>query len=120
MMRNYPNLELLAYKATECFNKEYKDRIPENGHPSFDIIVFPQNWGSTCTGFDVCDDGSPAMGGCAITREYTTVVCEIHTSLYFVFFGDRLCYVVDDPTDKFYKDLTDRNLLGLSRALVEY
>ena len=95
MHAKYPNLELLEFKARVMlskdseFTEEVDKKRKENKYRSveFEAIVFSQMWGSTCTGFDVLKDGSPAIGGCAMTKEYTTVMHELLTDSYIVFFG---------------------------------
>ena len=90
----YPNLELMEYKFEHYLinNRGWMKKIvelkTESGNkyfsPEFDIFVFPQFWGSTTTAFDVCEDGSPAMGGQAITKAYTVVIREDRTETYGV------------------------------------
>ena len=123
-----PNLELLLYKAQQIlahdeeFIAALNEKKKERSHVSvdFDIEVFSQVWGSTCTGFDVCEDGSPAMGGSAMTKEYTTVIHERVTGCYCVFFGDRACYKVTNANDDFYEDLANRQMVSLSKAKTRY
>ena len=123
-----PNLELLLYKAQQIlahdeeFVAALNEKKKERGHVSvdFDIEVFSQVWGSTCIGFDVCEDGSPAMGGSAMTKEYTTVIHERVTDCYCVFFGDRACYKVTNANDDFYEDLANRQMVSLSKAKTRY
>ena len=55
-----------------------------------------------------------------MTTEYTTVVHEENTESYLIFFGDRPCYAVHNPTKKFYEDLKDRNLASLSKSKERY
>ena len=45
---------------------------------------------------------------------------EESTNFYVVFFGDRPCYAVHNPTKEFYKDLKDRNLAILSESKERY
>lgn len=133
-MVKLPNLELLEYKASlitrkdkyamEKIENHYKERgyrcFANNPPVEFDVQMFPQTWGSTCTGFDVCSDGTPAMGGQAITKEYTTIFFEPISKTYFVFFGDRFCYLVQDANKVFLKDLQKKNLKPLSQAKLVY
>lgn len=124
----YPNLELIEYKTKQGLSadEEFKNFLNEtrskNKHVfvEFEAIVFPQIWGSTCTGFDVAKDGSPALGGCAMTKEYTTVMHELLSDSYVVFFGDRPCYKVTNANDEFYEDLKHRNMASLSEAKKRY
>ena len=126
-MTRLPNLELLMHKAIEHlmrveeFCKKYEE-LPNYGHKRLDfkIETFPQIWGSTCTGFDITEDGKATIGGCAMTTEYTTVVHEESTNFYVVFFGDKACYAVHNPTKKFYEDLKERHLASLSELKERY
>ena len=120
---DYPNLELLVYRAKLMLqnDEDYKAKlaaVPSHAHfkprPDFELIVFPQLWGSTALGFD------GEIGGQAMTRAYTTVVHESLTGTYMVFFGDRPAYKVQDATDQFFTDLSERNLKSTSQAAMCY
>lgn len=123
-----PNLELLLYKAQQLlahdeeFIKALQKRKDELNHLTvdFDVIVFSQVWGNTCTGFDITPDGSPTIGGCALTKEYTTVIHETVTDCYCVFFGDRPCYKVTNANQNFHEDLMKRQMASLSEAKERY
>lgn len=123
-----PNLELLLYKAQQLlahdeeFIKALQKRKDELNHLTvdFDVIVFSQVWGNTCTGFDITPDGSPTIGGCAMTKEYTTVIHETVTDCYCVFFGDRPCYKVTKANQNFHEDLMKRQMASLSEAKERY
>lgn len=128
MNPTYPNLELIEYKVKQLLSQseEFTDKLrelrAENRYAGvdFEAIVFPQTWGNTCTGFDVMKDGTPAMGGCAMTKEYTTVMHELLTDTYVVCFGNRPCYKVTNASEEFYEDLDNRNMESLSRAKKRY
>lgn len=123
-----PNLELLLYKAQQLlahdeeFIKALQKRKDELNHLTvdFDVIVFSQVWGNTCTGFDITPDGSPTIGGCAMTKEYTIVIHETVTDCYCVFFGDRPCYKVTNANQNFHEDLMKRQMASLSEAKERY
>lgn len=123
-----PNLELLLYKAQQLlahdeeFIKALKERKDTMQHLSvdFDVTVFSQVWGSTCTGFDITPDGSPSIGGSAMTKEYTTVIHETVTDCYCVFFGDRPCYKVTNANQNFHEDMMKRQMASLSEAKERY
>ena len=124
-MTRLPNLELLMYKASSIFLQEEEFLLKARKLKNYEILdieveTFPQTWGSTCTGFDITEDGKATVGGCAMTTEYTTVVHEKRTDFYLVFFGDRPCYAVHNPTKEFYEDLKDRNLASLSESKKRY
>nr|DAU30447.1 MAG TPA: hypothetical protein [Caudoviricetes sp.] len=124
-MTRLPNLELLMYKASSIFLQEEEFLLKARKLKNYEILdieveTFPQTWGSTCTGFDITEDGKATVGGCAMTTEYTTVVHEKRTDFYLVFFGDRPCYVVHNPTKEFYEDLKERRLASLSESKERY
>lgn len=124
----YPNLELIEYKFRQILNndEEWKKKVEEAWeknryiYPDYEVIVFPQVWGSTNTAFDVCEDGSPEIGGCAMTKAYTVVVKETLTETYGVFVDDKACYIVDNPSNEFYKDLSEHNIKSRSEAKKAY
>lgn len=128
MNAGYPNLELLEYKARvalssdEEFLKILEEQRKNNkyAYVEMDAMVFPQIWGSTCTGFDVSKDGSPAIGGRAMTKEYTTVMHELLTDSYIVFFGAEPCYKVTNANETFFDDLAKRRMASLSEAKKAY
>lgn len=124
----YPNLELLEYIAKQMFNKDESikkklEEIRKNNRYAvieFETEVFPQLWGSTCTGFDETEDGDLVMSGCAMTKAYTCVFHELLTDIYIVFFDDRPCYMVKNANQVFREDLKNRNLCGLHDAKLRY
>ena len=120
-MTRLPNLELLMYKAGIYleYDEEYTQKS-KGKSLNFTIETFPQIWGSTCTGFDITEDGRGTFGGCAMTTEYTTVVHEENTNSYLVFFGDSPCYAVYNPKKAFYEDLKERRLASLSKSKERY
>lgn len=128
MNTRYPNLELLEYKARaelssdEEFLKIFEEmkKNKKYVYAEIDAVMFPQIWGSTCTGFDVNEDGSPAWGGCAMTKEYTTVLHELLTDTYIIFFGEKMCYKVTNANAEFYEDLQKRQMASLSEAKRRY
>lgn len=125
MKPSYPNLELMEYKAFIAFkdNEELLKKFEEakekrRRFAGFDFVaeVFTQMWGSTCTAFDVCEDGSPAIGGCAMTEAYTVVIHERLTDTYFVFVNNKLCYYVENANQTFLDDLKEHRIKPLSEA----
>ncbi len=116
MHAKYPNLELLEFKARVMlskdseFTEEVDKKRKENKYRSveFEAIVFSQMW------------GSPAIGGCAMTKEYTTVMHELLTDSYIVFFGAEPCYKVTNANETFFDDLAKRRMASLSEAKKAY
>lgn len=120
-----PNLELIEYigkqllKNDDGFKNLFKEktkntklRVPLD----IEMIAFMQMWGNTSTGFDVDDNGNPYISGQSMTEAYTVVLHERITDYYIVFFDGKPCYMISNPTEKFYEDLKDRNMESKSRA----
>ena len=128
MNARYPNLELLEYKAIMYLSRDKEfvrildEKKRDNKYALVEIeaVMFPQIWGSTCTGFDVTENGSPTLGGCAMTKEYTTVIHELVTDTYIIFFGEKMCYEVTNANAEFYEDLQKREMASLSEAKRRY
>ena len=72
--------------------------------------------GSTCTAFDICEDGSPALGGCAMTEAYTVVFHERLLDFYFVYVDNKLCYFIENANQTFLDDLKEHRIKPLSEA----
>ena len=129
-MTRYPNLELLEYKAKQLLAQDAeflaavkaykKENNTKYARYDFNVTMFPQVWGSTCGGFDVAEEGSPAIGGSAMTKEYTTVFHETLTGSYVIFFGNRPCYKVTNPNEDFINDMQKHRVVGLSEAKTRY
>lgn len=119
-----PNLELIVYRFREALLKddEFREKVRilrENNKYlfiDFDVKVFSQIWGSTNTAFDVNDNGQATVGGCAMTKAYTVIVKETLTSTYGVFVDNKPCYIVTEPTQKFFDDLNNCNMASRSEA----
>ena len=128
MVMRVPNLELVLYKAQQLLSrdKEFVDVLAERRKTEkhlridFTLEVFPQMWGSTCTGFDVTENGEPTAGGCAMIEEYTIVIHERTTDCYCVFFGEQPCYKVTNANKDFYDDLKNHRMASLSEAKKRY
>lgn len=136
MKAKLPNLELLEYQAVQTFLKdeeklkEYIERRKEMGFPlskksklmyiDLSCELFKQVWGSTCTAFDVDEQGCAVIAGQAMTEAYTVVFFEPLTETYIVFIDNRPCYIVSNANEKFINDLKERNLESLSRAKLYY
>lgn len=66
-----------------------------------EVFHFPQTWGSTALGFG-------GMGGSAISTAYTTVVFNRPSAA--VYFDGTFAYMIEKINDKFWDDLTNRNM----------
>lgn len=110
-----PCLPLIEERAKNILKKEIrKEYYPFNEntpqyiynaykYPDFDFNVFSQVWGSTALGFN-------GIGGQALTKAYTTVLKELNSNMFFVFFEERFAYMVKDPNELFQKDFEEHNM----------
>ena len=120
-MTNYPNLELIEYKAKQRMMDAYSNA--GFGYVciyDLEMDVFRQTWSNTATGFDL----SGGCSGQAFTNEYTTV-CRVFVKfdddsecddVYVIFFGNEIAYVIVAPNDKFFEDIKSRNMFPQSKA----
>ena len=116
MRLGYPNLELLEYKAREALTKNPNfcgRHNPKEWNFDFEADVFSQVWGSTSLGFG-------GWGGQAFTKAYTTVMHEIVSYFFCVFFDRELAYTVFDANAEFFEDLKNRNLESVGSAMRRY
>lgn len=72
-------------------------------YPDFDFTMFSQVWGSTALGFN-------NIGGQALTKAYTTVLKEQNSNMFFVFFGERFAYIIENPNKIFEEDYNNHNM----------
>ena len=74
MRTNYPNVELLAYRAEELYEKYVvNERVSCVRNPDYldtQVYVFRQTWANTATGIDL----HGGVSGQAFTNANTTVV----------------------------------------------
>lgn len=123
---HYPNIEMLIERTKRYLDRDEKALkiIRENAQKwratNFNVYVWPQTWGSTCTGFDITDDGEPAIGGSAMTEAYTTVIYIDVLDKYYVYIGDELCYIITEPSEKFIEDFKKMRLQGKRYAKENY
>ena len=128
MHPKYPNLELLEFKARQLLAKDetFMNMLNEKRatnklvREAYVAHVFPQTWGSTCLGFDTLETGEATIGGCAMTCAYTTVLREMVTDTWIVFFAGEPCYKVIDANEAFLHDLAAQNMASLSEAKKRY
>lgn len=122
----YPNLELIEFMTSQAISVRYKNRIEEiikqksRFIMDFTAEVFPQLWGSTNTAFDIMPDGSPAIGGAAMTEAYTVIMHERTLNVYVIFVDNRICYSVENANKAFIDDMKNHHIASLSQALKRY
>lgn len=80
-------------------------KVPSNKDPNKEVT------------FANLGDKSPADG---FDTEPVARALTLGTDTYCVFFGDRPCYKVDNPSNEFYEDMTKRQMASLSRAKNRY
>lgn len=120
----YPNLESLEHQMDLALSKNTeflkKLQLIDKSKCEIEVTVFPQLWGNTCTGFDITENGKSIISQSIITKEYTSVFHELLTNTWCIFFGNKLCYIITDPNEKFYKDLSEKHMASLSEAKQKY
>jgi hypothetical protein len=104
----YEGFDDIDYETRDW--KHYRDtgedkRIKSKRRPTprdFEVFaMFVQTWGSTALGHG-------GIGGSAMTPAYT-IVLRMHRQ-FLVYFGGRLCYIVNDPSDSFFEDVKNHCL----------
>jgi len=118
MKPTYPNLKLIEFKAQQILNRMGMGE--DNPQLDFSLIMFPQVWDGTCTGFDIMPNGKPVFNSSAITKEYTTVVRISPFDVYCVFFGNKMAYACSKPNKNFLNDLKEQNMASISRSKWRY
>ena len=84
------------------------------------LYVFPQVWGNSCLGFDVIENGKPAVGLDAITMAYTVVLVDFTHNIGMVYMNGKLCYSVVNINETFVNDIVSMNMKPRSQAWKEY
>jgi hypothetical protein len=91
---------------------------------AFSVQMFPQVWSSTAGAF--CNRNTVA--GACMTMQYTTIITlniiarkdvESHT-FFGIFFGNKLGYIIEHPTKKFFDDMHKHNMKGAYGDLSNY
>lgn len=113
MKLEYPNLELLDFKAKLALKEYGKQHDKVYDHIDFEADVFPQLWSSTALGFG-------GVGGQAMTTAYTTVFHDVWNDVYVICFDRSVAYMVEEANEKFMSDLRDRCVASIKDALRLY
>lgn len=116
-MSKYPDLGLIEVNFCKLLERVANHSVMSG---NISLHMFSQWWGNTCMGLDVCDDGSTAWGGCAMTMGYTTIAHDGVSGIYGVYFGNELGYIVKDVNERFTSDLGDLEMLSVSEAKKYY
>ena len=124
MRTDYPNIELLAYRADRIFDDELGKYLLQEKELfvrqlDTQAYVFRQTWPSTATGLDMYG----GFSGQALTSAYTTIVQIdfetqnpdpeigiIRNNFFVVFFRDTLAYFGFNPNESFYSDISNYNM----------
>lgn len=83
-----------------------EERIRRPREDELNVIQFDQTWGSTALGFG-------GIGGAAMTTAPTTVV--YLRSHYAVYFAGRHAYTISHPSDEFFDDLKNRDMVSVDK-----
>ena len=106
-MTNLPCLPLLKERFLNKIKNDIKDTTIK--YPRVKMNMFLQTWSSTALGFN-------GWGGQAFTDAYTTVIEEINTGYFGVFFDERLAYIVKYPNEIFQNDLKNKDMKSVLEA----
>lgn len=93
-------------KAILDFKEEYA------AQRSVFVTCFPQLWGSTALGYGL-------IGGSAMTTSHTLILGPTMGNICSVSFdgGERIAYIVQDPTEKFFEDVKNQNMKSVHDLL---
>ena len=78
-------------------------------YPEVDMYMFPQMWGSTALGFG-------GIGGQAMTTASTVIVEDYQNGYYSVFFGDHIAYLIENPNQTFFEDMSKQQMKPVSKS----
>lgn len=76
-----------------------------------EYYAFFQEWSTTALGFDY----PGTVAGQAFTTAMTTVI-KTFDERWYVFFGGRIAYCLEKPTEQFFDDLKNFKLKSCSNA----
>jgi hypothetical protein len=88
----------LTEKVKEDIEERVDDSIEEG-----DVIEYMSEWPTLSCGFD-------EIGGEAFTERLTHVIN--HDKMWFVYHANRFAYSITNPTEKFFDDLENEELVG--------
>lgn len=111
-MNELPNLELLNY----IFGERLLEHVNVNVTfiPDVDVFVFPQVWPNTGGGL-----ARPGYAyGCAMTKQYTTVITNRNHDFGMVAFGNKPAYFVTHLGKKFMDDIKSHSMASAERCKV--
>ena len=116
MKAKYPNLELIEERFKNSINSYIlKARAKSDKQffcPDFKVNVFKQTFPNTSGIFQT----GGAFSGQAITDQYITVIHERDTDLYGVYGENRAAYILRNPTDEFFHDLSARHMKTIEES----
>lgn len=128
MKTEYPNLPLIEHIFIEQALQLENERLRDARFSYCQAEVFLQKWPNTAGGFDK----PGTVSGQAFTDMYTTIMemrwylgkevraCPEKDVIYGVFFGNRMAYLVIDPTELFFEDRRNRNMASVANAKDRY
>ena len=123
-----PNLESLLERSRQMLLEDQEfletfEKVKERKKdPSIqmDLLIdcFPQWWDRDCTPFDPLD--KKVRRSKILRAEYTSIVHELTTDTFLVYFGDRFGYKVYQTGLDFYDDMRTHMMAGVSKAAERY
>ena len=78
-----------------------------------EYYAFYQTWSSTALGFDY------PFAGSALTTAMTTVI-KTQDKKWYVFFGGKIAYCLENPNEQFFEDLKKFNMKSCNEAKIAY
>lgn len=123
-----PNLESLLERSRQMLLEDQEflealEKVKERKKdPSLqmDLLIecFPQWWDRGCTPFDPPD--KKIRRSKTLRAEYTSIVHELTTDTFLVYFGDRFGYKVYQTGLTFYDDMRTHMMASVSKTLERY
>lgn len=123
-----PNLESLLERSRQMLltDQEFLEALEKvkerKKDPSLQmnllIECFPQWWDRGCTPFDPPE--KKVRRSKILRAEYTSIVHELTTDTFLVYFGDKFGYKVYQTGLDFYDDMRTHMMAGVSKAPERY
>lgn len=120
----YPDIQYCEELLRENVYKLHPEFKSNVFTEAISVQVFPQVWSSIAGAFY----RQNTFAGAAMTMQYTTIVtlniitrknAKSHT-FFGVFFKDKLGYIIDNPSNKFFEDINKHHMKGVYENLSNY
>jgi len=114
---SYEGFPLYEYESRDWSSSDKTARITkQERHTEYHMSVysmFSQEWSSTAMGFG-------GLGGQAITSAYTVIIQSERGCGFCVYFGGRFAYRIEKPNQKFFEDVSSRQMSKVAGAKALY